>query len=661
MRGNLVPRSYLVGLVLSIFCFATQAFAQFQAPTQDELKMTTDSKYPDAAAVYLNYEKKTDNLLGYESVYARIKILKESAKELATVTLEYPKSEGFAGIAAIQGRTIHTDGTIIPLTMKPQDLTEVKTANAEIRRMVFNLPSVEVGSIIEYYYQARLQEHEGLGEAHWVMPPQWEVQRNFPIRKERFWFQTHRDNLGSSLMWYTNLPGGQKLKPSASGQFELVLTDLPPLTEEKWAPPMASRRFQVVFYFSSAVSEQQYWDEVGKEWLKDVNRFAEPSATLKQAAAGLITPGDSDLDRAKKIYVAVQALDNTDFSRKKTEAERKREGLKSTKHAEDVWNQKSGDGEEIALLYLALLKAAGVRAYPMTVVNRDRGVFNPDYLYFSQFDDVVVVLSADNKEIVLDPSEKMCPFQMVSWEHSGAGGIRETPSGVGPWATPLLPYSANVVVRRAELTVVPDGSVSGRLQFSMTGQEALRWRQESLRVDEDSLKKKFDEWLRTQLPSGVEAHVTHFAKIDDPSADLAAYATVSGMPGTATSKRLLLPASFFAHSEDQGFIAQPDRQLPVDMHYAAVYKDGVLMHLPAGLAIESAPPATAVPWSGYAVFQIKSTPNGNDLTVTRTLARAFTLLQPDEYSPMRDFYQKVNAADQQQIVLSNSASAQKGN
>jgi hypothetical protein len=62
---------------------------------------------------------------------------------------------------------------------------------------------------------------------------------------------------------------------------------------------------------------------------------------------------------------------------------------------------------------------------------------------------------------------------------------------------------------------------------------------------------------------------------------------------------------------------------------------------------------------GYAVFQIKSTPNGNDLTVTRTLARAFTLLQPDEYSPMRDFYQKVNVADQQQILLSNSTSALK--
>ena len=70
-------------------------------------------------------------------------------------------------------------------------------------------------------------------------------------------------------------------------------------------------------------------------------------------------------------------------------------------------------------------------------------------------------------------------------------------------------------------------------------------------------------------------------------------------------------------------------------------------------------PAVSVPWTGYAVYQMKATPNGNDLTLTRTLARAFTMLQPDEYSSMRDFYQKVQAADQQQIVLTNTAAAQK--
>lgn len=663
MRANLVRKFYLLGLIVLTFCFTARGFSQFQAPTQDELKMTADSKYPDAAAVYLSYEKKTDNQVGYESEYARIKILKESAKELGTVHIAYRKQAGLAGIAAISGRTIHADGTVVPMNVKPEDLMKVKAGETEVREVVFSLPSVEVGSIIEYYYQTRLEEHEGIdqGDVRWMLPPQWEVQRRYPVRKERFVFQPLRGNLGDSLLWYTNLPNGQKLRPNASGQFELVLADMAPLGEEKWAPPIASRRFQVIFYFSSAMSSQQYWQAASKEWLKDVDSFAAPSPALKQAAASLIAPGDSDLDRARKIYLAVQALDNTDFSRTRSEVERKREGLKSTRHAEDVWNQKSGSGQEIAMLYLAMLRAAGLKAYPMAVVNRDRGIFNPDYLSFSQLDDVVVVLSVDGKDIVLDPAEKMCPFQMVSWKHSGAGGIRENSSGPGPWATPLLPFSANVVVRRAELTVSPEGLVNGKLQFNMTGQAALRWRQDSLKRDEDSLKKSFDEWLTTQLPSGVEAHVTHFAKMDDPSADLAAYATVSGVPGTATSKRLLLPASFFAHSEDQGFIAQPDRQLPVDMHYAEIYKDGVLLHLPAGFALESAPPSTAIPWTGYAVFQIKSTPNGNDLTVTRTLARAFTLLQPDEYSPMRDFYQKVNTADQQEIVLSNSTAAQKGN
>ena len=646
---------------LLIVAFGTRASAQFQAPAPEELKLTADPKYPDAAAVYLNYEKKTDNLVGYESVYARIKILKDSALDLGTVHVPYLKQQGFAGIAAISGRTIQPDGSIVPLNVKPEDLMKLKAGETEIHEIVFSLPSVQVGSIIEYYYQERLKNEEGFTGEHWVRPPRWEAQRNFPVRKERFVFVPHRDNLGDSLLWYTKLPDGQKLKPSASGQFELVLSDIPPLSAEKWAPPIESSRYQVVFYFSTAVSESQFWQSASKEWMKEVDRFAEPSGAIKQAVAGIIAPTDSDMERAKKLYASVQALDNTDFSRKMSQAERKREGLKSTKRAEDVWSQKSGSGDEIALLYLAMLKAAGVHAYPMLVVDRDRSVFDAGFLAFSQFDSYVIVVKDGDKEVVLDPAEKMCPFQMVSWKHSGAGGIRDSATGIQPWVTPLLPYSANVVVRRAELTLAPDGSVNGKLQFAMSGQEALRWRQQALRVDEDALKRSFDEWLRSQIPSGVEAHLTHFAKLDDATADLGAYATVAGVPGTATSKRILLPASFFAHSEDQGFIAQPDRHSPVDMHFAVVYKDGVLLHLPAGLALETAPPASSVPWAGHAVFQMKATPNGSDVTMTRTLARAYTLVQPEEYGAMRDFYQKVLAADQQQIVLTNAATAQKGN
>jgi hypothetical protein len=64
--------------------------AQFQQPTDEELKMTADPKAPGAAAVYLNVEEITNDQLHYHSFYARIKVLTEKGKELATVDDSLP-------------------------------------------------------------------------------------------------------------------------------------------------------------------------------------------------------------------------------------------------------------------------------------------------------------------------------------------------------------------------------------------------------------------------------------------------------------------------------------------------------------------------------------------------------------------------------------------
>ena len=103
------------------------------------------------------------------------------------------------------------------------------------------------------------------------------------------------------------------------------------------------------------------------------------------------------------LQEAVQALDNTDYSRKKSESEMKELKLKVAKHAEDTWAQKSGDSEDIAMLYLAMLRAAGLSASAVKVVDRDRGVFDPSYLSMDQFDTTLVALSTGGMRIVLDP------------------------------------------------------------------------------------------------------------------------------------------------------------------------------------------------------------------------------------------------------------------
>ena len=64
-----------------------------------------------------------------------------------------------------------------------------------------------------------------------------------------------------------------------------------------------------------------------------------------------MSSGDTDEQKARKLYDEVMKLDNTDFTREKSSAELKNEKLKQIHNAEDVWTQKSGTSDDLTLLY----------------------------------------------------------------------------------------------------------------------------------------------------------------------------------------------------------------------------------------------------------------------------------------------------------------------
>jgi hypothetical protein len=426
-------------------------------------------------------------------------------------------------------------------------------------------------------------------------------------------------------------------------------------------PTLQSLLYKVIFYYTDAYDAEVFWVSSAKDWSKAVDHFADPSKSIHDVVNGLIAPGDSDLDKAKKLYKAVQALDNTDFSRKKTESERKQLKLKTAKRAEDTWAQKSGSSEDIALLYLAMLRAAGLKAYAMKVVDRERGLFNLNHLSLDQLDDTLVILPAGENEIILDPGEKMCPFGTLHWRHSDASGLRQGAEGREIASTPRQSFSDNTLHRDADITIDEHGAINGELRFVMTGQEALRWRQTALENDEAEVKKQFDNWMESMVPAGVEAHIEHFIGLDDPDAYLMAAVKVHGALASATSRRLLLPGFFFESRGSHPFVAQEKRQTPVDMHYGEQVIDQVTYHLPAGFVVEGAPQDAKLSWPKHAILMDKTVSAPGQITITRSLARAFTVAKPEEYQDLRGFYQKVAAADQAQLVLTAAPAAPKAN
>ncbi len=90
MRNRLSLRAVLA---FAVIVLPASLLAQFQPPTQEELKMTSEPKAPGADAVYLYREETVDDNLHYHSFYERVKILTEKAKDLANVGVPYPKAD----------------------------------------------------------------------------------------------------------------------------------------------------------------------------------------------------------------------------------------------------------------------------------------------------------------------------------------------------------------------------------------------------------------------------------------------------------------------------------------------------------------------------------------------------------------------------------------
>src|SRR6266568_4784059 len=79
------------GVMVLIAAGPLVSYGQFQLPTKEELSMTSDPKAPGASAVYLYREETADDPHHFSTVYARVKILTEAGKEMATVHVTYQR------------------------------------------------------------------------------------------------------------------------------------------------------------------------------------------------------------------------------------------------------------------------------------------------------------------------------------------------------------------------------------------------------------------------------------------------------------------------------------------------------------------------------------------------------------------------------------------
>jgi hypothetical protein len=565
---------------------------------------------------------------------------------------------------------------VIPLIGKASELLLFKSNEDQVKAAFFTMPNVEVGSILEYRWTVPLTgiklhgfsggpADEYVGSELAMTIPDWKVQQEIFVHREHFYFDPFGiasveyivdGERANHLLYTEHLPAGVHVVQSARGDFTLDIRDVPAIRRETDSLPTNSLVYKVGFYFTPYSSPSEYWENEGKRLAKKLDRYAHESSQIKEAVAGIVAATDGPEARARKIYDAVQALDNTDFSRAKSQSERKQLHLrKELKNADQVWNEKSGSGNDLAALYLALARAAGLDVYGVTVVDRGERIFDANYLSVHQLDALLIDLRIDGKEVYLDPGEKLCPFGQLHWSHALAGGIAENVKGL--IVTPQNLSKDGITAHNADLTLDPLGNVKGSVKIIMNGPEALRWRQLNLTSSPEEVKHQFNEMLRGLLPQGISGEVDHFQGLESSVTNLGAFVTVAGQLGTMTGKRITIPAFFFNSIPKTQFVNDAKRESAIDLHYAEQVIDDVVYHLPVGFTVEGAPPAVQLPWSNRAALVVQTTSVPGTIEVKQIFARAFVLLDPSEFSSLPDFYRKIATTDQQELILAKGAIA----
>jgi hypothetical protein len=443
------------------------------------------------------------------------------------------------------------------------------------------------------------------------------------------------------------------------GEYDLEVENVPGLPREEYEPPMQAFAYRVRFYYTSKRSSLEFWDSYGKSWSHDIDKFAAPSSAVSDAARELTSGATTQDEKLGKLYDAVMKLDNTRYSREHSKDENRAEGVKHIKSAADVLALKRGSPDDLAMLFLALARAAGFHAEAMAVVDRDRDLFQQNFLDGNQFDDLIVFVTVDGKERAFDPGERYMTYGTLHWTHTFAGGLRQQDGHTAIATSPSIGYKDTVVQRMADITIAPDGTVTGSATIVCTGQQAVRWRQKALEGDEVALKKDFDDQLQPALPPGIILHTDHFLGLDSENTNLMVRMNFSGSLGTATGKRVFLPLSIFAAGSGDPF-ASSHREEPVDLHYPYLEKDEVTLHLPAGFQVESVPGDARVDLPQNAVYLSHAKADGQTITYTRSYVLANILYSAAEYDKLKGFFDNVSNKDREQAVLHIAAAAHAG-
>lgn len=345
----------------------------------------------------------------------RIKILKKNGIEQADVRINYYNKNNEEKITRLNAITYNLDDdSAIKTTEVKKSAIYSKKIDGSFSAIIIVFPKVKVGSVIEYSYTI---------ERETIHLSDWFFQGKIPVRHSEYQLkipQFFRFSLQASTI--DPVEDKQQILTERISLDEGVVEAkvlksnyiMRNISAIKYEPFMGTPKdymqrleFQLtqIDYGTSSVDISTKWSDVIRDLNKNENFGVQLNKDLSNAS-GLI-------EEAKKINDPESRIKFIYHQLRKAIIWNGEDDIYTDIGITKAWETKSGNTADINLLFVKLLKDAGINASPILLSTRNHGLVNAAYHFVSQFNTVMAYVQINNKYLVLDATDKISNYKMI--------------------------------------------------------------------------------------------------------------------------------------------------------------------------------------------------------------------------------------------------------
>jgi hypothetical protein len=617
--------------------FAQTPVTEFGDFTTDEFAMKECSFDKTADAVII-FDKAVSN---YNDEYnlvterrIRFKILKEKGIERGNIHIGFYSKDKFEFISRVNAMIATPGANGTPTWSKlEQKSIYTKKLNDIYSEVVFAMPNVKVGSIIEYQYESVKEHYGGLKD--------WYFQKDMPVVLSSYKLYILPNASFNYVVNKSSFMNIDIVPDRTNGSVVFEMKNVPGLRDEAYSTSYNDYLQRVAFQLSSynrngsEVKFSNNWQELNKEFMGDRDFYGQIKKNLP-ALASLKTiwaNRANAFDRMKFIYDYVrQNFDWDDIY-----------SLYATESLKSVIEKKRGNSAELNLLLINLLKDADLDVYPLLVSERDHGRVDTSFSMISQFDKVVAYVNIDDKSYVLDATDAYTPANMIPSELLNTVGFLVDKKN---YRFIHLEDNSKKRVRLIEMnnTVNADGSVKGIASVNFEGYARVG-KAEQYNRNKEKYKEQF-----TSSVTGLKIDSFKMSGADVDTVQLSHDINFTYVAGKSGSY-YLVNYNLFTGFEKNPFVADY-RFTDIDFGTRYTYLLNATFTVPDQFTVDALPKNMTLRTADKTMLAAREiTKEKNVIDVKMRIEFSQSRYSADDYFSVKDFFSKMIDMLNEPLVL----------